>query len=125
MAHETFEVAVSRFTFAGAELLAQEMVSGLRQVTHRELLELLGMHQLQYIQSTLHKGRSLAIGSDDLAPAGSETRQYNAMVILTVDDRCPVEADAQGLASMGNLEMRQRFVDPSAASSNHSNAKVA
>ncbi|WP_153785412.1 hypothetical protein [Pseudomonas sp. EMN2] len=125
MADEIFEVAVSRFTFAGAELLAQDMVSGLRQVTHRELLELLCLHQLQYIQSTLHMGKSLAIGSADLAPAGSKTRQYNAMIILTIDDRRPVEADAQVIASRGNLEIRQQFVDPSAARSNHSNAKVA
>ena len=125
MAHDTFEVAVSRFTFAGDELLDQEMVTGLRQVTQRELLELLDMHQLQYIQSTLHMGKSLAIGSGNIAPAGSETRQYNGLVILTIDDRRPVEADAQVVASRGNLEMRQRFVDPSAGRADPPNAKVA
>lgn len=125
MAHQTFEVAVSRYTFSGAELRAQEMVTGLRQVSQPELLELLGTHQLRFIQSTLHQGKALAIGSADLAPAQSETRHYNGMIILTVDGRRPVEDDAQVIASAGTLELRERIVEAPATSATHSNARVA
>lgn len=125
MAHDTFEVALSRFTFNGAELLAQEMVTGLRQVSHPELLDLIGAYQLRFIQATLHQGKALAIGSGNLAPAQSETRHYNAMIILSVDDLRPVEADAELIASKGSLELRERLMDPSAASTSNANPRVA
>lgn len=120
MPHD-FEVAVSRYTFAGNGAPDYEAQEGLRLVDSAELRRLIGAYQLRFIKPTLHADRAVAIGSPRVlaqlpTPAGART--YYGMIIQSIDGQPAALDHIPLLAQTFMLEPRNRFIDPASDDDN-------
>lgn len=118
---ELFEVAVSRYTFVGDQLTEHLIQVALKGVNTEELTGMLASYQLKFVQSTLHKGKALAIGSGNVlsealtAKAGART--FYGMVVFSLDGAAATTASIPFMVDTFNLELRENFTRPPTAQS--------
>ncbi|MGO4801022.1 hypothetical protein ACEN2T_17230 [Pseudomonas sp. W22_MBD1_FP4] len=106
-----FEVAVSRYTFAGDELKVHLVQVALKAVTHEELAALFSTYQLRYVHSALHQNKAVAIGSANVHPVShgvdGAARIFFGMVVYSHDGAPPTEASISYLVKAFELELRE------------------
>jgi hypothetical protein len=123
MTVEFFEVAVSRYTFAGDQLQEQQVQVAMKAVTPEELAGMIASYQLKFVHSALHLGKAVALGSGNVLSETMTlqggTRICYGMVVFSLDGVAPTAKDTSAIAKTFNLELRENFSpSPSAAAAN-------
>jgi DNA-binding transcriptional regulator LsrR (DeoR family) len=110
---ELFEVAVSRYTFIGDQLLEQQSQVALKAVNQEELAAMLASYQLTFVQSVLQQGKAVAIGSgnvlsETMTQQGG-TRIFYGMVVFSLDGAAPTVQSIPYIVDTFYLELRESF----------------